>query len=366
VSTNDTAPGPAGPAPSARRTRVGLLAALAALAGVAIVATSIRLPYYAISPGNAVATASLVSVEGAPSYRPDGSVYLTTVSLQQVTPLQAALGWLDPETDVVKEAVVVPRQVGRDGLRQFNLQQMDTSKEQALGVAFEHLGYDVVKGDGAEVVDVRPGTPADGKLSTGDVVVAVDDQPVARHDQLVRAVAAHHPGDGLRLSVVAPAGGEARTVEVTVGAHPADASRAFLGVVLRTRNIRFQFPFDVKIGSDRIGGPSAGLAFTLEVLDLLTPGELTGGRRVAATGTIELDGSVGDVGGVAQKTAAVRAAGIKLFLVPRGEYEEARRRAGSGVRVEAVDNLDDALRVLASVGGNGLALGRPAAAPEPR
>jgi PDZ domain-containing protein len=145
-------------------------------------------------------------------------------------------------------------------------------------------------------------------------------------------------------------------VPVTFAARPDDEQRAYLGVGLTTKDLRFDFPFEVDVQSERIGGPSAGLAFTLEVIDQLTPGELTGGRNVATTGTIELDGSVGEVGGVAQKTMAVRESGADLFIVPSGELETARRFAGDDLHVVAADTLDEALAALAEVGGNGLAL----------
>ena len=119
----------------------------------------------------------------------------------------------------------------------------------------------------------------------------------------------------------------------------------------------------MELDSEDIGGPSAGLAFTLQVLDTLTPGELTGGHRVAATGTIDLGGRVGLVGGVRQKTLSVKDAGIDLFLVPSGELEEARAVAGDDMRVEPVDTLDDALAVLATVGGNGASLDRSGVVP---
>jgi PDZ domain-containing protein len=121
--------------------------------------------------------------------------------------------------------------------------------------------------------------------------------------------------------------------------------------------VKVDAPFTVDIDSEQIGGPSAGLAFTLEVLDRLTAGDLTGGHRIAATGTIELDGTVGRVGGVRQKTASVLAGGYDLFLVPKAEEQEARARAGSKLKVVGVATLDDALQALASFGGNGLALG---------
>jgi PDZ domain-containing protein len=159
----------------------------------------------------------------------------------------------------------------------------------------------------------------------------------------------------VRLDVLA-ADGATRAVDVTLAERPDDPSRAYLGVRLATKDLSFDFPFAVDVQSDRIGGPSAGLAFALEVIDLITEGELTGGIEVATTGTIELDGSVGKVGGVAQKTMAVNGSAATLFLVPTGEADAARRFADDDVTVAAVDTLDDALAALAAVGGNGLAL----------
>jgi PDZ domain-containing protein len=127
---------------------------------------------------------------------------------------------------------------------------------------------------------------------------------------------------------------------------------ACLGVQLGTKNHSFDYPFEVKIETDRVGGPSAGLAFTLALIDELTPGELTGGRNVAVTGTIDVDGTVGDVGGVVQKTAAVRRAHATLFLVPPGEYPEARKHAGKHLKVVQVTTLTDALAALRANGGD--------------
>lgn len=333
--------------------------AFALLAVVAFVlgASTVTIPYYAIAPGSAVPVASLVTVVDGPSFEPGGEVYLVTVSLRRTTLLQALQGWLDPTVDVVEERVLRPPDVSADEYRQLNLAAMDTSKEQALGVAFEHLDFDAITGDGAQVVQIVTDSPADGAIELGEVITAVDGRPVELHSEAVRAIGEHRPGDRIDLTVAGEGGAE-RPVSVQLGRHPGDPGRPFLGVTLRTAEPRFDFPYEVEIESERIGGPSAGLAFTLQVLDVLTEGELTGGRKVAATGTMELDGTVGQVGGVAQKSVAVKEAGVELFLVPEGELAEARRHA-DGLRVEAVGSLDDALRILSEVGGNGLALERP-------
>ena len=346
------------PAPERRAGRPWLVAAAVGGIVATIAGGVVEVPFFAIAPGSALAVTPLVEVVEGPEFPPEGGVYLTTVSLQQATVLQAIEGWLDPAVDVVDEEVILPPDTDAEQLREINLQFMDRSKESALGVAFEHLDYDAIKGNGAEVAAVVEGSPADGVLQVGERITGVGRDPVDTHAEAVRLLGDHQPGDEVTLEVEG-ADGATRQVEVTLVENPTVPGRPFLGVSLQTTDLEFDFPFDVDIASDRIGGPSAGLAFTLGVLDVLTEGELTGGRKVAATGTIELDGSVGEVGGVAQKTVAVREAGIDLFLVPKAEEEQARRHAGDGLRVEGVEDLDDALRILASVGGNGLALPRP-------
>jgi PDZ domain-containing protein len=348
----------------ARRNRWRLLFVTGLIVALFLrLAYTVELPYYRIAPGSAVDTALLVTVAEDRDHRPEGQVLLTTVSLGKVTLLEAVEGWLDPGVDVVKERLIAPPGVDEDELRERNLADMEESKNKAIGVAFEALGFDAVSGEGAEVVVVVPGTPAHGALSVGDTIVAVDGQPVTVDYEAVRLLGARAPGEAAVLAVDPGDGGAQREITVVLTEHPDEAGRGFLGVSLSTKDVRFDFPFEVELRSERIGGPSAGLAFTLEIIDVLTEGELTGGRRVATTGTIELDGSVGAVGGVAQKTLAVKRSGVDLFLVPSGELERARRFAGDDLRVEAVDTLDDALEVLASVGGNGLALPKLAEAP---
>jgi PDZ domain-containing protein len=321
-------------------------------------ASTVKLSYYAIAPGGAFAVEPLVHVNDGPAYKPEGKILLCTVSLKRTTAVEALQGWLDPTIDVVKERVIVPPEVGRKKLREFNLQQMDLSKQQALAVAFEELGYDVVRGKGAQVLDVVDDTPAKRILRKGEVIQAVDGEVTNLDSDAVRLLGSHRPGDTVELTIRNRAGTATRTEKVTLTTNPDKKGKAFLGVRLQTYRPSFDFPYDVDIESERIGGPSAGLAFTLEVLDVLTEGELTGGRVVAATGTMELDGSVGQIGGVAQKTVAVEEAGAEVFLVPKGEEQDARKVAGKRLRIEPVRNLDDALRILAGLGGNGLALDR--------
>jgi Lon-like protease len=187
------------------------------------------------------------------------------------------------------------------------------------------------------------------------VITGIDGQPAMLSQEVVQGIRRHKAGDTIRLDV-SGADRRARVEEIVLGRRP-DSGEGYLGVVLNTKEQKFDYPFEVTIDSGTIGGPSAGLAFTLGVLDTLSAGELTGGRKVAATGTIEIDGTVGDVGGVVQKTAAVRAAGADVFLVPDGEYDDAVAHAGPKLEVVKVATLDDALKALSRLGGDVSALG---------
>jgi PDZ domain-containing protein len=347
------------PGPVPDRLQPRTIAGVIALGFVGIflyAAFNVQLPYYAFAPGSALDTSRLVVVDADHAFPPEGKILMTTVSLGKVTLFEAIEGWLDPGVDVLEERFVTPPEIDEDEFREMNLAAMADSKEKAIGVAFEALGVDAITGSGAEVVQIEPGTPADGALEVGDVIIGVDADVVALDADAIRSIGGHTPGDTVTFRVDPSAGGEPRTVEVRLAARPDDPSRAYLGVSLTTKDLAFDFPFEVDLESEQIGGPSAGLAFTLAVIDRLTEGELTGGETVAATGTIELDGSVGEVGGVAQKTIAVRRSGATLFLVPPGELELATKFAGDDLRVVAVANLDDALAALADVGGNALAL----------
>jgi PDZ domain-containing protein len=346
---------------------IGLLALIIAAA------VTVQLPYYAIAPGSAREVNDLIQPPPDHRFPPRGRVYLTTVSLQRVTPIEAVYGWLRGDIDVVPQDQILPPATKPSQLQQANFAAMDESKQVAAVVALRRLGYSVAEhGEGAGVQQVIPKSPTDGHVKAGEVVTALDGTPVQLSDDVVSAIGRHQPGDVLRLEVDPGNGSPKRTEEVRLGSAPADRSTcqpieagaevtagslACLGVRLQTKGLKFDLPFVVNVDSAGIGGPSAGLAFTLGILDALRPGELTGGRGVAVTGTIALDGSVGPVGGVVQKTAAVKAAGIGLFLVPAEEYASARAHAGKKLKVVKVDTLDDALAALGAQGGDLSALG---------
>ncbi len=328
------------------------LAVLAVVMAVLVGVLNVQIPYYAISPGQALDVGPLVKVEKGPNYSSEGQFFLTTVSLGKATVLTAFLGWIDSSTDVVKESVIRPPSVSDADLTKLNQEEMTDSKQVALGVAFEHLGYDAISGDGAKVVVVEKGAPADSLLVAEDVIVAIDGKQVKDHFQLVKMVRAKSPGTSVAFKVQSVDGSKTRTVDLELGANPNNAEQGFLGVQLTTNKLRFDFPYELKLESERIGGPSAGLAYTLQVLDVLTEGDLGAGKKVAVTGTIELDGTVGDVGGVSQKTSAVKEAKVDIFLVPSSEEDEVKKSIGDKVEVVGVDSLSEAIEALQGFGGD--------------
>ncbi len=339
--------------------------AVALLVVVALVSAAflVQLPYYTLSPGSSRGTEPLIAVDGAPTYDTGGNVEYLTVSLRRTTPIEALAAWINPDVDVVDEERILGTQTPEEN-RQVNLQMMSDSKDSATYQALRRLGYEIpTSGSGAVVASVQDGSPAAGVLAVGDVIVEAGGEPVELNSQLVDVIGAHAPGDVITMKVTPFDGGDARSVDVTLGAREDDPTKGFLGVSSFTKDLNFDFPVQVTIDSGSVGGPSAGLAFTLGLLDVLTPESITGGQRIATTGTMSLDGQVGPVGGVHQKVAAAKRSGVTLMLVPSSELEEARRYAGD-LRVEAVDTLDQALAVLATVGGGNDVL--PAAATDPQ
>jgi PDZ domain-containing protein len=314
-------------------------------------AATVPLPYYAYRPGSVRDTESLITVAGEKTFPSAGTISYTTVSLRQATLFGMLTGWLDNDVDVFPRDKVLGNRNAEEN-RTLNLQMMDTSKLVATQVALERLGHPVdVSITGETVVNVLPHLPADGVLKAGDTITAVNGERLDEPDDLTRLLAADSPGDDVSLTVEPGSGSRPRDVELALGADPDEPDRAIIGIEVTGRDIDFDFPVDVSIDTGDVGGPSAGLAFTLAIIDGLTPGDLTGGARVAVTGTISSDGTVGRVGGTGQKAAAVRDKDYDVFLVPSADYEAARRHAGD-VEVIAVDTLDDALAALGHLGGN--------------
>ena len=326
---------------------------------------TIRLPYYAFRPGTAPSVTDLVELRHGPRFPPKGDVLLTSVAVRTTTAFDAVRGWLDPDTDVIS----VPRVLGTDPTpavrREFERQNDETtlarSRDDAVLAAVRYLGLPYTeRGAGAVVAAVVPGSAAEGRLSEGEVITAVDGRPTPLASDVSSAVKAHQPGQRLTMEVVR-ADGTKRQVEVVLGSRQGDES-GFLGVSMQTKDHHVAYPFEVSFRGLDVGGSSGGLAFTLALVDWLTPGELTGGRRVATAGTITTDGRVGPVDGIPQKVVAAERAGAAYVLVPPANSKLALEHAEGRMKVLTAATLDEGIAALGHVGGDpsGLPARRPA------
>jgi PDZ domain-containing protein len=319
------------------------------LAGVA--ASRISVPWVAIEPGSAAPAQDRVEVTGAQTFTPDGDILFLTVRVKRLSMLELILRARDRNVSLVSERDYYGTSTPQQS-RQEARDLMVRAKSDAELVALSRLGYAAFENSGVRVQSIDAGSAADGALRQFQVITAADGRRTATPQDLIAYLGTLGPGSTVSLSVENADGTETATVGVTLRARPDGKPGGFLGITTSQRvNEAKDLPVTVEIDSGKVGGNSAGLAFTLAILDELTEGSLTGGHRVAVTGTMALDGTVGEVGGIMQKAVAARRAGAEYFLVPRSLEPLARTTAGS-MQVIPVSNLDDAIEALASIGGD--------------
>jgi PDZ domain-containing protein len=319
---------------------------------------------YALAPGDVAPVEPRVQVDDSvTTYDADGEVLFVTVKLPRLSLLGWLVAGLDPDVDVKTREELFGDQT-REQNRQENLKRMGYSKELASYVALSRLGYDVdVQGGGPVIGSLclevgadgtscaRP-APADEVLDPGDAIVELDGVPIHLLEDLTDVLVDHEPGDVVPVTYVRAGDEREADIELTEAAD----GRTIVGFIPTdtfVEDVTFGLPFPIEIDSGDVGGPSAGLAFTLTLIDLLTPGSITGDLEVAATGEILVDGRVGPIGGLHQKTTAVEATDADVFLVPADQAAEAQAEAeGSDLRIVPVSTLDDALAALAELGGD--------------
>jgi len=303
---------------------------------VSVTGLVVRVPYVAFLPGDAFETEKRMMLDCTgdtclETFTSEGEIFFTTVSVRQ-NPSYWEFLWLrsndDVDLDPIEE-VLGERTVEEN--TQLNADLMAQSKDIAVAVALEQLGYEAITVGALFVAATIDGAPAEGILEVGDRIVAIDGQAVGSTEILFQVLNEVKPNTEIDLSFARSLNGSEVVEEVTLelGENPEDPTRPFIGIQPFDQIEFAEFDFEIDIDSSEVGGPSAGLAFTLSTLDYLTEGNLTGGDDVAVTGTISPDGSVGPVGGVVQKSAAVKDLGIDLFIVPADlppeELEELRR-----------------------------------------
>jgi PDZ domain-containing protein len=315
------------------------------LLATALILFAIPSGQYILLPDVAHPVAPLVQVEGARSPK-SGTLYFVDVIERRASELEALFPWIRSHASLEPAGSIVPPCATAAQATAAQLQEMAFSQRIAAAVALRRLGYRVVvKPTGVIVSQLIEGTNAPCNLQPMDVILAVDGTPTPTVAALRTALAHVKPGDVVVLRV--RRGGRTLTLHIrTVGLRD-EPGHAFVGFA-PDQAATIKLPIRVSIDANGVGGPSAGLAFALEVMQKLGRDVLRG-HRVAATGEIELDGAVGPIGGVKQKTYGVRQAGADVFLVPAGENAEVARRYAGPVRIIPVRTFGQALRALATL-----------------
>ncbi|MEV4774264.1 YlbL family protein [Microbacterium sp. LWH12-1.2] len=340
---------------------LGVWALIVALVAL-VVLTFLPTPYVIQRPGpvyDTLGTAAgkdgeqvpLIRIEGAETFKTAGTLDLTTVQVignRERTPswFELALAWTDSSRAVVPLDSVFPEGVSSEQRDEHNAVLMVDSQHEATAAALGELGYDT--GARVHVVEAIEGAPADGLLEAGDVITAIGGEAVSSAKVLRQAIQ-DAEGDPVELTVLR--GGDEQTVSLTPEKRTeGDETTWLIGISLKTE---YDFPFEVAIQLDNVGGPSAGMMFALGIIDTLTPGELNGGAGIAGTGTIEADGTVGPIGGIRQKLYGARDAGAEYFLAPEANCADVIGHVPDGLQVIRTATLDeslDALEVIASDG----------------
>jgi PDZ domain-containing protein len=347
------------PEPSSRRARSGWLGwgiLSIALVGT-LVATLLPSPYIIEQPGPVYDTLGDVEIDGGlvpliqipveTTYPTEGALDMLTVNVRgnPDSPLswfEVGTAYLDPSRAIVRVETVYPPGVSLEDSTTAGRIQMESSQQEAIAAALSDLGYEF---DATlTVAETTPDGPSAGVLQAGDIIRSVNEATFADVAGLRDEIAAN--GTATPASIVFERDGEEQTVEITPTMTAGDDPIAVIGVLVGSA---YNFPVDVKIQLENVGGPSAGMMFALGIIDKLTPGAINGGEEIAGTGTITASGDVGAIGGIQQKMYGARNAGASYFFAPIENCDEVTGNIPKGLTVYAIDDLNDALVALASV-----------------
>lgn len=330
--------------------------------GVIVLGNLVHVPYAIMSPGPSMNTlgtvpadqagaagksdeTTLISIDGLPTYPASGELSFTTVSVlggpgYPVDAFDVLWAWLDPAKDVFPVDQVFDPKVTEEQVAEENAIQMEGSQEEATAVALRALGKDVPTH--IEIAKVLESSKAKDALKPGDRIVRVGDTRISTTDTVRSALQVVRPGESIQVEVTR--GGA--PVVVDVQTISGGEGRTALGVLL---TLAHDFPAKVTINAGDIGGPSAGLMFSLGIYDLLTPGSLTNGRDIAGTGTLDDAGVVGPIGGIKQKMAGARSGGAEYFLAPADNCPEVAGNVPSGLEAFKVSTFADAKQAVEAI-----------------
>lgn len=330
---------------------VTLIAALIPVVALGVLGSTVTVPYAALGPGPTFNTLGevdgkpVVDIKGTEVDPTSGNLNMTTVSVQDgLTIFDALAFWASGRKGLVPRSEVYPPDKSREEIDETNQADFTRSEENAELAALRFLGYPTT----VKIDSVGADGPAKDVLQPGDELISINGVAVDSVAAVQEAVSSATPGTAVEIRY-RRAGGES-TASITLAARPDNAEKGYLGI---TPVEEPDVPFTIDFNLADIGGPSAGLMFSLAVVDKLSPGELNGGKFVAGTGTIDAAGEVGPIGGIPYKMVAAREAGATTFMVPEKNCDEARQHTPDGLRLVKVTTLDDAVHSLNALTSGG-------------
>ena len=303
--------------------------------------------YYFMSPGPPYQWD--ISIEDEKTFEFDGNLYQLTVRRDEANYFVYAWANLNSQIDLYPREVILPDGVTPQELSEISIQNMRTSENVAIAVALKNIGYEIKsKGDGVAVVGLLEDSPVKDKLKKGDLINSINNTDIYSATEFIATLRTYSIGEIVSIGLLREIDGikEQIFIKTTLVEHVEYEGEPMVGFLATTVNERFDFPFEIDIKTGNVGGPSAGLMMALNVYNNLIPEDITNSKIIAGTGTIEIDGSVGPVGGIKQKIIAAKRAGAELILVPVANFEEARPFETDKTAIVAVDSFDEALSVI--------------------
>jgi PDZ domain-containing protein len=307
----------------------------------------IKTDYYFMSPGPPYQWE--INYVDINTFDFEGNLFQLTVRRDEANALIYAWSLLNDSYDLYPREVILPDGVSPKELSEISIQNMRASENVAIAVALKNLGYDIdTKGDGVLVVGILDDSPVKDKLKKSDLLNSINNIEIFSATEFISTLRTYSIGETVSIGLLREVDGvkEQMYIETTLIEHVEYEGEPMVGFLATTVNERFDFPFEIDIKTGNVGGPSAGLMMALNVYNNLIPEDITNSMIVAGTGTIEIDGSVGPVGGIKQKIIAAKRAGAELILVPDANFEEASQFETDKTAIVAVDSFDEALSVI--------------------
>ena len=325
------------------KSRKAIVVFLIALMPIGLIKTE----YYFMSPGPPYQWE--IDYSNNENYTFEGNLFQLTVRRDEANVFVYLWSLINESYDLYPREVILPDGVTPQELSEISIQNMRTSENVAIAVALKNVGYKIEsKGDGVAVVGLLEDSPVKDKLKKDDLINSINNKDISSATEFISTLRTYSIGETVSIGLLREIDGvkEQIYIETTLIEHVEYEGEPMVGFLATTVNERFNFPFEIDIKTGNVGGPSAGLMMALNVYNNLIPEDITNSKIIAGTGTIEIDGSVGPVGGIKQKIIAAKRAGAELILVPVANFEEAKPFETDKTAIVAVDSFDEALAVI--------------------